>query len=258
MKRIFSTTLKGFVCLLLLVSAGCKKESTNSNQTTPVANFDITNNYCDGPCTVYFTNTSTNSFLYTWSFGTTGSGNTSYLENPSFTYTSPGTYTVTLTASDGSRTSTVSKTVTIYASSTPATRVVITGVTVEGFPIQTTSGSNWDATDATGLPDVYFTIGDANNNVSLDGRSSKVNNLSFSQLPSSWTINATSSTTFTLASIGGIYVRLWDADDFDADDYMGYAGFDPDNYSSTRPSSVLMTINSPSTMQVRVSLQWLN
>jgi len=44
--------------------------------------------------TVTFTNTSTGGGTYLWNFG---DGNTSTLENPTHTYASPGTYTVTLT-----------------------------------------------------------------------------------------------------------------------------------------------------------------
>ncbi|MEO7081528.1 MAG: PKD domain-containing protein, partial [Flavobacteriales bacterium] len=56
---------------------------------------------CDGN-TVDFTNTSTPCpHVFAWNFGDAGSStNTSTLENPSHTYANPGTYTITLTASD--------------------------------------------------------------------------------------------------------------------------------------------------------------
>ena len=50
------------------------------------------------PLTVQFTDTSTNlPTSWNWTFG---DGNTSTLENPSYQYTSPGTYTVTLNATN--------------------------------------------------------------------------------------------------------------------------------------------------------------
>lgn len=56
---------------------------------------------CDGS-TVDFINTSTPCpHQFIWNFGDPGSpGNTSTQENPSYTYANPGTYTVTLTATD--------------------------------------------------------------------------------------------------------------------------------------------------------------
>lgn len=54
------------------------------------------------PLTVQFTNTSTGSFTsFLWDFG---DGNTSASENPSNTYSSVGTYTVTLFATNASGT----------------------------------------------------------------------------------------------------------------------------------------------------------
>lgn len=54
---------------------------------------------CTTPFTVDFTNLSTNAGTFTWDFG---DGNTSTASNPSHTYTSFGTFTVTLTANGGS------------------------------------------------------------------------------------------------------------------------------------------------------------
>lgn len=61
----------------------------------PIADFtaDVTSG--TAPLSVQFTNTSTNATSYLWEFG---DGGTSALASPSHTFTSPGTYTVTLTA----------------------------------------------------------------------------------------------------------------------------------------------------------------
>lgn len=53
---------------------------------------------CSAPFTVNFNNTSTNGTSFNWNFG---DGGTSTLNNPSHTYTTPGTYTVTLQADGG-------------------------------------------------------------------------------------------------------------------------------------------------------------
>ena len=71
---------------------------------TPTASFTKA---CSGfTCT--FTNTSTNATIYSWTFG---DGSTSTAVSPSHTFASRHTYTVTLTASDGTTSSTASQTV---------------------------------------------------------------------------------------------------------------------------------------------------
>ncbi|HPD52939.1 MAG TPA: PKD domain-containing protein, partial [Bacteroidia bacterium] len=67
----------------------------------PVPGFFIASvNSCSAPATAQFTNTSTNTTSFQWDFGDPASGanNTSSLTNPSHTYNTAGTYTVTLTA----------------------------------------------------------------------------------------------------------------------------------------------------------------
>lgn len=62
---------------------------------------------CNIPFTVTFTNTSTNANLASWNFG---DGGTSTQYNPTYTYNTPGTYSVTLTASSSCGTNTTTKT----------------------------------------------------------------------------------------------------------------------------------------------------
>jgi PKD repeat protein len=72
--------------------------------TPPTANFTGTPTSGSSPLNVAFTDTSTgNPTSWSWNFGDPGSGglNTSTLQNPSHTYNSDGTYTVTLTATNG-------------------------------------------------------------------------------------------------------------------------------------------------------------
>ena len=56
----------------------------------------FTTDVVDGTLTVGFTNTSNSGSIYEWDFG---DGGTSTEENPTYTYASPGTYTVTLVVS---------------------------------------------------------------------------------------------------------------------------------------------------------------
>jgi PKD repeat protein len=89
--------------------------------TVPSASFT---NSVNGT-TATFTNTSTGATSYTWNFG---DGNTSTQANPSHTYAGDGTYTVTLTATNGCGSTTSTKTV-----------VVVTPPTA-GFSANATTG----------------------------------------------------------------------------------------------------------------------
>lgn len=80
----------------------------------PTANFTATPIVGCAPLLVQFTSTSTgNPTSYQWNLGNSA---TSVLANPSTTYTTPGTYTVTLTVSNsnGSNTKTVTNYITVY------------------------------------------------------------------------------------------------------------------------------------------------
>lgn len=74
-----------------------------------LANFKATNSSTAGfaPFTVGFTNLGTGVTGYSWNFG---DGNTSTDAAPTNIYTTPGVYTVTLTATDGVRNETVTRT----------------------------------------------------------------------------------------------------------------------------------------------------
>ena len=74
---------------------------------------------CSGSLSFNFINQSIgNNLTYEWTFGepSSGANDTSFLLNPYHTYSSTGSYTVTLTISDGSQTNSVSQTVNVYAS----------------------------------------------------------------------------------------------------------------------------------------------
>ncbi|MFM8432901.1 MAG: PKD domain-containing protein, partial [Bacteroidota bacterium] len=98
-----STSVRTFFPNLLIVDQyGC---TSVSNETLivnprPTASFNFTvSTPCTAPSTVNFNNTSTVTNQFIWDFGITGSGSdTSTQRSPQYTYTTPGSYTVTLFA----------------------------------------------------------------------------------------------------------------------------------------------------------------
>ncbi|TSA24801.1 MAG: PKD domain-containing protein [Bacteroidetes bacterium] len=82
--------------LALVALAGCYK-----NEPIPTADFSYSgNNEFKIPCTVKFTNRSTNAFSYDWYFG---NDSTSTDTNPRYTYVKAGKYLVELRAYTESR-----------------------------------------------------------------------------------------------------------------------------------------------------------
>ncbi len=84
---------------------------TITNSTTNlVAYFSTNTNTLTTNYPIEFTNLSANATSYLWNFG---NSTTSTLENPTCFYSTPGTYTVTLTAYNGANSNVYTKTVTI-------------------------------------------------------------------------------------------------------------------------------------------------
>jgi gliding motility-associated-like protein len=81
-----------------------------------VASFTASPTSGCAPLLVNFTDNSTGApTTWSWNFG---NGNTSSLKNPGTTYATPGTYTVTLTASKSGSSNTTTKTITVFAKPT--------------------------------------------------------------------------------------------------------------------------------------------
>jgi len=148
------------VTLRVTNASGCAKTLTKNNfiQASNGVTADFTNPQqagCSLPVTINFTNTSsgTGTLSYAWDFG---DGGTSTLQNPSHTYTSGGSFTVTLvvTSSSGCTNTIIKPNAVVFdivqASFTgPAT-------VCEGYPVTFTNtttplpGSvSWDFGDAT-------------------------------------------------------------------------------------------------------------
>jgi PKD repeat protein len=77
----------------------------------PVPLFSVENEGCFAPCSLSFTNSSTNAQSFSWNFGD-GSDTVSTM-SPSHTYAKAGTYTVSLTANNGDKHATITQTVTV-------------------------------------------------------------------------------------------------------------------------------------------------
>ena len=85
-------------CILILINACGDDDSSPTSPTIPdpVASFSYSGETV-APATITFVNESENANQYEWDFG---DGSTSSLENPVKTYATPGTYRVTLTATN--------------------------------------------------------------------------------------------------------------------------------------------------------------
>ncbi|MFH1422534.1 MAG: PKD domain-containing protein, partial [Planctomycetota bacterium] len=88
-----------FLILCAIIICGCgiklsKEKKDTSSTTTPQANFSAMPTAGGAPLTVQFTNNSTGTISsYAWDFNNDGTVDSS-LQNPSFSYTASGTYTV--------------------------------------------------------------------------------------------------------------------------------------------------------------------
>ncbi len=105
------------------------------------------------PMVVNFTNTSTGATSYSW---TLGNNATSTQINPSTSYLSAGTYTVTLTAYNGNNSSTATATITVYPIPTVAFFANDT-IVCPGLPVSFTSTSN---PNTSGLATYSWNFGD--------------------------------------------------------------------------------------------------
>ena len=118
-----------------------------AHNAVPVADFTGTPTSGNEPLTVQFTDTSTGNNIYGWSW-TFGDGGTSTAQNPSYTYATAGTYTVTLKATNDGGSNTKTKTGYIIVShNAPPVASFIESPTSGNVPLtvtftDTSTGSN--------------------------------------------------------------------------------------------------------------------
>lgn len=129
----------------------------------PVANFSANNTSSCNPLVVQFTDLSTNSPT-SWSW-TLGNGTSSTLQNPSTTYSTPGTYTVTLVATNasGSNTKTITNYITILNSPSVAFSA---NDTTPACGFKTVSFTDATNLGITGAATYYWDFGDGTSSAS--------------------------------------------------------------------------------------------
>jgi PKD repeat protein len=129
---------------LSVTGAGVTSTATKTINVTavaPVANFSASPTSGTAPLAVRFSDASTGSITsWSWSFGT---GATSTAQNPSYTYSSPGTYTVSLTVSGPGGSNTANKTgyITVAPASTSASTSTGTSGLVAAYGFDETTGT---------------------------------------------------------------------------------------------------------------------
>jgi len=217
------------------------QQSTQSQ--LPTANFTFTG-AGTAPSNVSFTNTSTNSISYSWDFG---DGTSSTLVNPNHSYTTGGSFSVILTATNTAGNNQISKIVNIAS---PPTKVKITKVTITNMPFVDGSGSSWDFSSG---PDVFFKIIDQVNTVLFNGTSSIINDVIVSMLPISWNFT----TPFEITDFNvSRFIDVWDYDTLDPDDNIGYVGFIMNNYTSGSNPYPLSVTETRNGITVKLDLVW--
>ena len=104
----FSNCIKALVALVILCIAGCQK--SQEDVPKPIASFSLDKSAAVLNEVVTFTNTSQNATIFEWNFG---DGNTSTIKNPTHSYSTTGSFTITLSATGEGGNASVSKTITI-------------------------------------------------------------------------------------------------------------------------------------------------
>jgi len=120
-------TIKIFLIALVMTIVIAGGYAAMADQGSLTASFNANVNTGVAPLTVYFTDTSTgNPTAWHWDFG---DGSSSVLQNPVYTYNTPGTYTITLNVTNGAQNATMSANIVVttpmVTTPTPTTTPVI-------------------------------------------------------------------------------------------------------------------------------------
>jgi PKD repeat protein len=146
---VMTRNLSGVICGQTIMTA---LNSTNCALAAPTASFNVTSPVCVGQ-TVPLTDLSSGSPTnWTWTMAG-GSPSTSTLQNTSTTYSTPGTYSITLIAANGTGTSTpLTKTISVLATPTiniAGTNTVCSGST-RSFTATGATSYTWNPGTLTG------------------------------------------------------------------------------------------------------------
>lgn len=203
-----------YLAISVFAGSSCKKDSNAPSGNLPVADFTFSPSNGYKPLKVQFTDKSTNVTGYEWDFG---NGQTSNLQNPSTVFTNDGVYTITLKVTNKDGTDKITKTISVK---NPPKSVKIKSVTIIEFPETDKNGDNWDSSLSGSFPDVYFQLTDEKSGklYSLPTVNRK-ENLRRIDLPFTFT---STSFYYEFKDLNkGVGVRLYDAESFIDDQYMG-------------------------------------
>ena len=219
MSRSLSISVLG-VTLSALMIAGCSSEHNPvAAYPDPTADFSMSGERVS-PATISFTNLSTESDVYQWSFG---GGATSTQEHPQAVFEEYGTYTITLIASRRAtgRSDSYQRQLTIAPG-----RVFLESVEVIEIPFVDSRGAGWD-NNGTG-PDLQWDLTDVNDDILLSSRT--IDNVRPADLPIPYTISPSyelddnnsinlydDDSPLGFEFMGGVSVAIWDW--ADANDY---------------------------------------
>ncbi|MDR3667463.1 MAG: PKD domain-containing protein [Ignavibacteriaceae bacterium] len=243
--------IKIFYYFLLIISfivvSGCNKSSNNpttpaSTTSDPVSAFSFSGSNLT-PSTITFQNTSLNADSYAWDFG---DGTSSSQENPSKVYSTVGTYTVILKATESSsgKSNQISHDIKIVPGS-----VYLQKVTVALFPYTDSNGNPWELLRN---PYLYYSVIDS-------VRTNKYTAPSYfdvapSGLPVTWTV----SPELQFLSWNKTYfIDLWDYQLVGNNKEIGNTlGFRiNDQVNANYPTTVTL-LNTSGSMKVILTLDW--
>lgn len=226
-----------YYLLLIALVAGCKKNEETKPIQTPTVNaptVDFTFNQLGtyAPLYIQFINLSSNADSYSWDYG---DGTTSTEVNPNHLYTTGGTYTVRLNATNSGGTTTKTKSVIV---SSPPSSARISALNMTVFPVNNSTGNPWDTPNT---PDIYFQIADSTGNIIYNGNQSIAFNIDASFLPYSWNLP----TPLSLTAINSpYYIIFYDYDPTpNPAQLMGNLTFKLSDYISGYPSSIYLNQN---------------
>jgi PKD repeat protein len=249
------TTGGTFTVILTATGAGGTNGATKTINVTgsPVADFTVNATGIRAPAVITFTNTSQNGVAYFWDFG---NGQTSTLQNPTPTFATGGTFSVTLVVTgQGGLTSRVNKSVTVL----PAfTKVGISALTILAYPATKTNSDNWDSAASGTFPDVYFagTVSGTTTVLYSLPVASRLENLRVSDLPKGWS-STTGGSFYTHTNLDQkIDFDLYDFESVGTDEYIGTATFNFREYVTVNnPYPTTATITN-GTVTIKLTLIW--
>jgi hypothetical protein len=248
----FNMKITSILAILVMAMSFLSCSSNEEATPQPVANFSYNGNDLRAPVSLAFTNASKDGDTYSWNFG---NGTTSNLKDPSVVYNEGGNYQVTLTVTGKGGTSTYSQTVIVK---NKYTSVGVSEVAVLAFPALKPDGSNWDGSLQGTLPDVYFQVANpSNTSVIVPGNPDiRQQDLNPAQLPLTWS-SQNGADIFAFNGISGSFnVQLFDYESIGADELMGFATFNLDDYTTLTNKYPLEVTKTNGQTSIRLKLNW--